>query len=177
MPIDEAHPVNPNEPYGVSKLAGDRLVSSYTATYDIPGTILRFFNLFGPNQPRHNVIPTIISQAIQKDKVELGNTTPSRDFTYVKDAVNALITVIRNGKKGQAYNVGQGSDIQIGELAQRIVTHVNPDAKVISTSTRSRIDEVEIPRHQADASEIRKLGWEPEISLQAGIEETVATFN
>lgn len=175
LPIDEKHPMNPAEPYGASKLAGDRLTSAYARAYDMSTVVVRPFNIFGPGQPKYNVVPTIINQALKSEKVELGNLTPSRDFTYVEDAVNGIIRTFEAGKDGEAYNLGRGKPVSIGMLAERIVEQIGSELTITSTSARQRDNDIEIPEHAADASKLRSLGWSPNYGLQDGIEETIRT--
>lgn len=173
LPIDEDHPVNPREPYGASKLAGDRLAYSYYHTYDLPVVVGRVFNTFGPGQPDHNVVPAIVSQALVGEVIELGNLSPSRDFLYVADTVRALRTLSTEGDPGEVYNVGSGEDVSIGELADRVVELLGGDREVVSTADRQRDSGVEIPRHVADATKLRDLGWRPDYSLDDGLSETI----
>jgi nucleoside-diphosphate-sugar epimerase len=173
LPIDEAHPMNPAEPYGASKLAGDRLTAAYASAYDLSTVIVRPFNLFGPGQPEYNVVPTIVEQALESETVELGNLSPSRDFTYVEDAVDGIVRALESGESGEAYNLGRGESVSIGTLTERIVEQAESDATVVSTSDRQRDDDIEIPEHAADASKLRGLGWSPSYGLRDGIDETI----
>lgn len=174
LPIDEAHPLEPTEPYGASKLAGDRLAATYARAYGLPVVIPRLFNTFGPGQPRHNVVGSIATQAVAGDTVEVGNRSPARDFTYVDDAVDALLTILRAGEPGEAYNVGRGEAVTIGDLTDRIVGLVDHDVAVVTAPGRKRRTEIE--RHVADAGKLRALGWAPETDLETGLCETVDWF-
>jgi UDP-glucose 4-epimerase len=176
LPIDEDHPTNPREPYGASKLAGDRLVYSYHHTYDLPIVVGRVFNTFGPGQPDHNVVPAIVSQALEGGGIELGNLSPSRDFLYIADTARALRALATEGDPGEVYNVGSGKDVSIGDLADRVVALVGGDREVVSTTDRQRDGSVEIPRHVADASKLRDLGWTREYSLDDGLAATIDSF-
>jgi UDP-glucose 4-epimerase len=176
LPIDEGHPVNPREPYGASKLAGDRLAYSYYYSYDLPVVVGRLFNTFGPGQPDHNVVPAIVSQALEGKEIELGNLSPSRDFLYVADTVRALRTLVAEGEAGEVYNVGSGEDVSIGTLADRVVESASGEREVVSTTDRQRDGSVEIPRHVADASKLRALGWTRDYSLNDGLSETIDSF-
>jgi UDP-glucose 4-epimerase len=176
LPIDEEHPLNPREPYGASKLAGDRLAYSYYHTYDLPVVVGRLFNTFGPGQPDHNVVPAIVSQALEGEEIELGNLSPSRDFLYVADTVRALRTLVTEGEAGEVYNVGSGEDVSIGALADRVVELLGGDINVVSTADRQRDSSVEIPRHVADASKLRNLGWTRDYLLNDGLSETIDSF-
>ena len=176
LPIDESHPTNPREPYGASKLAGDRLAYSYYHTYDLPVVVGRVFNTFGPGQPDHNVVPAIVSQALDGDVIELGNLSPSRDFLYVTDTVQALETLASEGDPGEVYNVGSGEDVSIEDLADRVVELLGNGIEIVSTADRQRDSGVEIPRHVADAAKLRDLGWTPDYSLDDGLAATIDAF-
>lgn len=173
LPVDEEHPLNPAEPYGASKLAGDRLTGAYDSAYDISTVIVRPFNLFGPGQPDYNVVPTIVKQALNGPRVELGNLSPERDFTYVEDAVSGILTVLEEGTSGEVYNLGRGETVSIRSLAEMITNQVNADISVVSVEERRRDDGVEIPKHVADASKLEGLGWKLRVSLEEGLNETI----
>jgi len=176
LPVDETHPMNPAEPYGASKLAADRLAHAYGQSYGLDVVVARLFNLYGPGQPRYNVVGHIIEQALDGDIVELGNLSPSRDFLYVTDAVDALLTVVSEGTRGEAYNVGSGTDTQIGTLAENICQLVDKEVEVVSRAERQRDDDVEIERHVADTTALRSLGWEPSVSMREGLLTTIESF-
>jgi nucleoside-diphosphate-sugar epimerase len=173
LPVDEGHTLNPAEPYGASKLAGDKLADSYDSAYSISTVIVRPFNLFGPRQPEYNVVPTIVKQALNTDRVELGNLSPERDFTYVNDAVSGILTVLEKGAGGEAYNLGRGEAVSIGTLVEMIIERMDRDISVVSVQERQRDEGVEIPRHVADPSKIKALGWEPRIGLRTGLDEMI----
>lgn len=176
LPIDEVHPQNPREPYGLSKLAGDRATWTYYSAYDVSTVVVRFFNVFGPGQPEHNVVPAIVSQALNSDVVELGNLHPSRDFVYVDDAIDGLLRVLADGTPGEAYNVGRGEDVEVGTLAETIVEEIDSGVEIRSVPERQREEGVEIAEHVADVSKLKSLGWRPEHHLRAGIRKTVDRF-
>lgn len=173
LPIGEDHPTNPQEPYGASKLAGDRLGHAYYRTYGLPVVVARVFNTFGPRQPEHNVVPTVLRQALAGETVELGNLAPSRDFLYVKDAVDALWCVLERGNAGEVYNVASGEDITIGAFAERIVEAAGVEVEIVSVEERRRAEGIEIPRHVGDTEKLRALGWTPSYSLEEALEETI----
>jgi len=173
LPVDEGHILDPAEPYGASKLAGDRLAGSYNSAYNISTVIVRPFNLFGPRQPEYNVIPTIVKQALNTDRVELGNLSPERDFTFIDDAVSGILTVLEKGAGGEAYNLGQGEAVSIGTLVKMITERMNRDISVVSVEERQRDEGVEIPKHVADPSKLKALDWEPRIGLRPGLDEMI----
>lgn len=174
LPIDESHPLEPVEPYGASKLAGDRLAATYAHAYDLPVVLPRLFNTFGPRGPRHNVVGWIVTQALAGDVIELRTRTPERDFTYVDDTVDALLTVLFEGEGGEAYNVGRGEAISVGALAERVAGLFDREIEIRTAEGRKRLADVD--RHVADASKLRALGWEPETDLETGLEATVEWF-
>lgn len=171
LPVDETHPTNPAEPYGASKLAGDGLVRAYASSYEMEAVVARIFNTFGPDQPSHNVVGTIMSQALESDEVELGNLSPARDFIYVKDVIAGLLTIIEEGTSGTAYNIGLGQSVKIGELAERLIAEFNPGAEVVSRNDRRRSENIEIPDYVADTARLRQLGWKPEYNLESAISD------
>lgn len=176
LPIDEAHPTNPLDPYGASKLAGDRLANAYFRSYDLPVIVGRLFNTFGPGQPRHNVVPAIIEQIQNEEEVELGNLSPRRDFLYVEDAVDALITLLTRGEDGEVYNIGRGESTRIGELAELTLKAAEEDLPVVSRESWQRDEDIEIPKHMADTFKLRSLGWEPEYIVLEGLAETLDAY-
>lgn len=171
LPVDEEHPTDPAEPYGASKLAGDGLVRAYASSYEIETVVARIFNTFGPGQPPHNVVGTIVSQALASSEVELGNLSPSRDFIYVEDVVAGLLRIAEGGESGAAYNIGRGESISIRELADIVLDVLDSDASVVSRSDRQRSDDIEIPDYVADTARLRELGWEPTFDLRAAAEK------
>lgn len=173
LPIEEDQAPNPVEPYGTSKLAGDQLVRTYHQAYGLSTVVVRLFNVFGPHQPMHNVIPTIIEQGLDDDTIELGNLTPTRDFIYVADAVSGLMTVLTKGEQGTAYNVARGREVQIVELAEMIVELLETSPTITSIPNRQRNEGVEIPRHVADTTRLRSLGWSPEYDLRHGLRRMI----
>lgn len=173
LPIDEEHSMAPREPYGASKAAADRLTASYVHAYDTPAVIARPFNVFGPEQPRYNVVGEIIEQAQAGGQVELGNLSPNRDFSYVADVVGGLLRVLGDGTAGEAYNIGSGDSVSIRELAETIVSFFDRDIEIASVDAKRRQSSVEIEDHRADISKLAALGWSPEYSLRAGLRHTV----
>ena len=176
VPIDEKHPLVGQSPYSASKIGADQLVMSYSLSFDLPVTIVRPFNTYGPRQSARAVIPTIITQIISgKRKLELGNTSPTRDFTYVIDTCRGFTQALQtdNGL-GKVINLGVGKDISIHDVAQKIMKIMGKEVEIGSAEERIRPNKSEVERLQSDNKLAKKLlGWEPLISLDAGLRNAV----
>ncbi|MGZ4905776.1 MAG: NAD-dependent epimerase/dehydratase family protein [Halobacteriota archaeon] len=174
LPVDEGHPLQAREPYAASKLAAEAFVSAYGSAYGLPVAVARLFNVYGPRQHRDFVIPSIISQALVTDILSLGNLTPTRDFTYVDDVINALIQLAASGNG--VYNVGSGIEVSIETLVTLIARILDKRLMPISRHLQQRPNDVEIDRMCADTRQIRALGWYPRIELNEGLRRTIAWF-
>jgi len=175
VPISEQHPLNPQSPYAATKSAADQLALSYWRSFSIPVAVARPFNTFGPRQSARAVIPTIISQALTRDVIELGSTHTTRDFLFVGDTAAGLEACGRaEGAVGEVTNLGTGSEISIGEVVERVLTIVGRDLPVKSASERMRPDKSEVERLIADWSKARDLlGWEPRVDFDEGLRRTI----
>ncbi len=176
VPIDEDHPLQGQSPYSASKIGADKLAESYFCAYELPVVTLRPFNTYGPRQSDRAVIPTIITQALTQDVVHLGNLDARRDLTFVTDTVDGFIKVSEAANvEGGTYNLGAGSDITIGELAEKIIKLVGRSVKIEVDEARLRPEGSEVQRLLADNTLAKKdLGWEPRISLDEGLRQTIA---
>lgn len=175
VPIDEEHPLQGQSPYSASKIGADKLAESFYRSYDLPVVTLRPFNTYGPRQSARAVIPTIITQALTRDYIELGNVDARRDFTYVSDTVNGFLCAASTpGIEGGTFNLGVGSEITVGELAEEIVRQVNRPVEIRVDSSRLRPEKSEVQRLLSDNSLAReRLGWTPQVSLQDGLAKTI----
>jgi NAD dependent epimerase/dehydratase len=176
VPIDEDHPLQGQSPYSATKIAADKLAESYARSFGAPVATIRPFNTFGPRQSARAVIPTIASQLLSgKDVVALGSLGPERDLTYVDDTVAGFLAVAECDRAvGQVVNVGTGSAISIGDLAQRLIDMVNPKARVVSVEERVRPDRSEVMRLVCGNAKARELtGWAPSVPLDEGLARTV----
>jgi dTDP-glucose 4,6-dehydratase len=175
VPIDEAHPLQAQSPYAATKIAADALGISFQRSFDLPLTIVRPFNAFGPRQSMRAVIPTTIVQALTRDQVMLGTLTPTRDFTFVTDTVDGFIRAASTpGAIGQTINVGSGHEISVGDLAQRIVNLIGRDVPVVQDPRRLRPAASEVERLYAGNALAREvLGWQPQVSLDEGLQRTI----
>ena len=177
VPIDEKHHYNPQSPYAASKAAADHLALSYYRSFDLPVTIIRPFNTFGPRQSARAIIPTIISQILAgKKQIKLGNLSPTRDLTYVKDTVNGFITVGLHEKTvGDVYNLGTGREVSIGDLAKKIMDLIGTKVEIITDEKRIRPEKSEVERLLSNPEKAMKLtGWKPQYTLEEGLIETIS---
>jgi UDP-glucose 4-epimerase len=171
VPVDEAHPVVPREPYAASKIASEMIVQAYGNAYGIGHAIIRPFNIFGAGQDESFLIPGVIAQALRNKQIKVGNMEPTRDFLYVKDCVSGFLAV---GDRGSGvYNIGTGSEITIQKVVEKIRDLVDPKIPIVSDESRIRAGKVEIMRMYADTSKITGLGWKPKYSFDEGLAETI----
>jgi dTDP-glucose 4,6-dehydratase len=175
VPIDENHPLQGQSPYSASKIGADKLVESFYRSFDLPVVTLRPFNTYGPRQSARAVIPTIITQALTQNVVLLGNLDARRDLTYVSDTVDGFLKVAEApGVEGETFNLGTGSEVRIGDLAQEIIALVGRRIKIMVDSSRLRPEKSEVQRLLSDNTLARqRLGWQPSVSLQQGLQATI----
>jgi len=175
-PIDEKHPLQGQSPYSASKIGADKIAESFYCSFGLPVTTIRPFNTFGPRQSTRAVIPTIITQALSGNTVKLGSLTPVRDLTFVADTVSGFIKFAESKKTvGKTVNTGSGRGVTIGELAEIIISQVNPKAKIVCEEKRVRPGKSEVMELLCDNRLALELaGWEPEYTLEEGLAETIA---
>jgi NAD dependent epimerase/dehydratase len=175
VPIDEKHPLCGQSPYSASKIGADQLAESFYRSYDLPVATVRPFNTYGPRQSARAVIPTVITQAIGRDKVHIGAMHPVRDLTFVTDTVEGFVrTAECEGVVGQVMNLGWGRGVSVKELVEKIIAIVGRKVEVMFDATRVRPEKSEVDRLVADNGMARKmLGWEPLVGLDQGLEQTV----
>ena len=176
VPIDEAHPVNPQSPYAASKASADFLALSYHRSFGLPVTVVRPFNTYGPRQSARAIIPTVISQILDgKKSLSLGNLTPTRDLTFVSDTVSGfLAAAVSPQTVGETVNLGTGSEISIGDLVAKIAYIMGREVKITSDEQRVRPAKSEVERLLSNPSKMSSLtGWRAEISLDEGLKRTV----
>lgn len=179
VPMDEKHPVRPQSPYAASKLAADELALSFYRSFDLPVTILRPFNTFGPRQSARAVIPTIISQICSgKQSIVLGDMETTRDFNFVGNTVDAFIAVAESDKVlGEVMNTGSRQQVSIRELVDLIVDIVGKKVKIRQDRRRFRPSKSEVKTLCCDAGKIKRLcGWEPRVDLRRGLKITYRWF-
>lgn len=176
VPIDEKHPYQGQSPYSATKIGADRLAESFYRSFDLPVSIVRPFNTYGPRQSARAVIPTIITQLLSgKDEIKLGSLTPTRDFNYVKDTAAGFIAIAESDKTiGQEINIATQHEISIGDLAKEIISQINPGAKIVCDELRLRPQKSEVNRLLGSNEKIKRLtNWEPKYTFKQGISETI----
>ncbi len=175
-PIDEAHPLQGQSPYSASKIGADKLAEAFHLSFGVPLVTVRPFNTFGPRQSARAVIPTIVSQCLSGEVVRLGNLSPTRDLNYVSNTVDGFLRAgAAPGIEGRTINLGSGREISIGDLAALIARLAGKEIQIESEPRRLRPEKSEVERLLADNRLARKLlGWEPAVSLETGLERTIA---
>lgn len=176
VPIDENHPFQGQSPYSATKIGADRLAESFYRSFQLPVTIVRPFNTYGPRQSARAVIPTIITQLLAgKTEIKLGSLTPTRDFNYVKDTVNGFIAIYESDQTiGEEINIATQKEISIGDLARELIRQINPDAKILCDAERVRPEKSEVNRLLGSNEKIRKLtDWEPRYTFEEGLKATI----
>jgi len=179
VPIDEKNPLQPQSPYSASKIGADAIAMSFYNTFQLPLTIVRPFNTYGPRQSARAVIPTIITQIASGNKeIKIGDTTPTRDFNYVKDICNGFILLAECDKAiGETVNIGSNTEISIKELFGLIKDIMQSDAKLVTDEQRLRPEYSEVFRLKCDNAKIKELtGYKPQYPLREGLEKTVEWF-
>ncbi len=181
IPIDEKHILQPQSPYSASKIGADKVVESFYYSFDLPATIIRPFNTFGPRQSARAVIPTIILQGLSnKKEIFLGSMHTKRDFTYVSDTVEGFIKVAETEESiGEVINIGTGREISIESIAEKILRMIGGKGKKITFDpTRIRPEKSEVERLCADITKAKKiLKWQPLFSLEEGLKRTIDWYS
>ena len=175
VPIDEEHPLQGQSPYSASKIGADKLAESFYSAYELPVVTVRPFNTYGPRQSARAVIPTIITQALTQDVIRLGSLETKRDFTFVLDTVSGFIKAAEaDNAEGQTLNLGTGTEVTIGELAEKIIRRVGRTVQIEQDAQRLRPGKSEVMRLLSNNRLAReKLNWQPEYSLDDGLSMTV----
>lgn len=176
VPIDEKHPYQGQSPYSATKIGADRLAESFYRSFDLPVSIVRPFNTFGPRQSARAVIPTIIMQLLAgREEIKLGSLTPTRDFNYVKDTVNGFIEIYESDKTiGEEINIATQQEISIGELANELIRQINPKARIVCEEQRLRPVKSEVNRLLGANAKIKELtSWQQDYTFEQGLAETI----
>lgn len=177
-PISEEHPLQAQSPYSASKIGADKVAESFYLSYGLPVVTVRPFNTYGPRQSARAVIPTIVTQCLTGGVVRLGNLSPTRDLNFVADTVEGFVLAGEaEGAVGRTINLGSGRETSIGDLAALIGTLCGAEPRIETEERRARVAGSEVERLLADATVAREvLGWQSRVSLEQGLERTVAWF-
>lgn len=175
VPIDEGHPLQGQSPYSATKIAADKLAEAFYRSFELPVVTIRPFNTYGPRQSARAVIPTIITQCLRGDIIELGSVDPTRDFNYVADTVDGFTrAATAPDVVGETINLGSGSEVGIADVVRRVAEIVGIEPNVVEASPRIRPGKSEVRRLLADNTRARTLlGWESTIGLDEGLRRTV----
>lgn len=176
IPIDEKHPRQPQSPYSASKIGADCMAESFYRSFDLPVTIVRPFNTYGPRQSARAIIPTVITQlASGYEEIHLGDLRPTRDFLYVKDTVKGFIEIAKSDKLiGEDCNIATNSEISMQKLVDTLIDLINPKAKVIIDPIRIRPQKSEVFRLYGDNTKILKhTNWTPSYTLKKGLQACI----
>lgn len=179
IPIDEKHLRQPQSPYSASKIGADCIAESFYRSFNLPVTIVRPFNTYGPRQSARAIIPTVITQLLSgKTEIQLGDLTPTRDMLYVKDTANGFVEIAKSDSLiGEDCNIATQSEISIGTLAQTLIDIINPKAIIKQDNQRIRPANSEVFRLYGSCEKIKKhTAWTQQYDLKKGLEETVAWF-
>lgn len=178
-PIDERHPFQGQSPYSATKIGADRLAESFFRSFETPVVTVRPFNTYGPRQSARAVIPTVITQLLSGETtLRLGSLSPTRDFNFVADTVDGFIALAEcDAAIGEEVNIATGVEHTIGDVANFLISELNPNAKILTDEQRLRPDASEVFRLMGDNTKITKLtDWQPAHDLHAGLKATVDWF-
>lgn len=176
VPINEKHPMVGQSPYSATKISADQLSISYYKSFNLPVKIVRPFNTYGPRQSARAIIPTVISQILSGNKtLKLGNLTPTRDLTFVKDTANGFFEIAQaDGLFGEITNIGMSEEITIGDLVKLIAKLIGTEVEITSDEQRIRPDKSEVERLFCDNQKIKaNTLWKPNYTLESGLQETI----
>ena len=179
VPITENHPKQPQSPYSASKIGADSIAESFFRSFDLPITIVRPFNTYGPRQSARAIIPTVITQLLSGvQEIKLGDLLPTRDLLFVSDTVDGFISIAETNELiGHEVNIATESEISIGELANNLIQIINPSASIISDLQRIRPVKSEVLRLFGSNEKLKKYtNWTQKYTLQQGLTETINWF-
>jgi nucleoside-diphosphate-sugar epimerase len=174
LPIAETAPLKPNNPYAFSKSAAEEACRFFFECFQTPVTIVRPFNIYGPGQSSHFLIPRLIEQAIDPDAeaIVVEDDTPRRDYVHLDDVAGAIVSLLRNPKPGTTFNVGSGESNSVADVAAMVCRAAGVEKPLVSRGNR-RVND--IPDVVADIAAIRNaVGWSPAIPLLEGLRGVLA---
>ncbi len=179
VPIDEKHPLVAQSPYSATKMAADAMAVSFFNSFDLPVTIARPFNTYGPRQSARAFIPTIISQiAAGASEIKIGDLRPIRDLNFVLDSCKGLIGLAScDAALGQVVNIGSNTAYSVGEVLEKIKVKMNSSAAVVTDTDRLRPLKSEVFKLQCDNTRIKELiGYTPDYDIDRGLDITISWF-
>lgn len=180
VPIDENHQMQGQSPYSASKIGADRLAESFYRSFELPVTIVRPFNTYGPRQSARAIIPTIIAQLLSGTKeIKIGSLTPTRDFNYVLDTVSGFTEIWKSNRTiGEEINIASEVEISIGELLNTLIKITNKDVQIVEEDLRKRPENSEVRRLLGSNKKLMELtNWKSEYDLNKGLNKTVEWFS
>jgi dTDP-glucose 4,6-dehydratase len=181
--LHERSPINPKSVYATSKVAADFLTMNYHDAYGLPGVVTRMFNNYGPRQNPRYVTGTIITQALVRPTIELGQLEPLRDFCFCTDGVRGHLTVAAHGVPGDVYVYGQGENVSMADWAEMIIRigqeagHWPAGREIVTTPSRYRPGASEVMALRVGYEKLRgETGWEPKVSWEEGVRRTIEWY-
>ena len=178
-PIDEKHPKQAQSPYSATKIGADAISESFYRSFNLPVTIVRPFNTYGPRQSARAVIPNIITQLLNdKKEIKLGALHPTRDLVFVKDTVNGFIEIAKSDALiGEEVNIATGKEISIGALAEKIISILDVSASIVTEQQRIRPGKSEVEQLLGSNEKIlQHTGWKQQYSIEEGLKQTIEWF-
>lgn len=173
LPIKETDRIDPNNPYASSKFLAEAICRYYAQHFDIPVTIIRPFNVFGPGQKDHFLIPEILAQVHANKPIQLKDMEPRRDYLYLDDLVDALLRTLEIRSGCRLYNIGYGSSLSVAEIVDAIQSVSGTSLPVVHENVAGRN---EIADAYADICRAQnELGWRPKYSFTEGVKKIVST--
>lgn len=179
VPIDENHPRQPQSPYSATKIGADAIAKSFYNAFNLPVTIARPFNTYGPRQSARAIIPTIITQIANRVReIKVGDLSPTRDFNFVKDTCRGFLAIARaEGVEGEEINIATGTEVTMKQTLMKIAEIMDADINWVVDPERIRPSKSEVFRLCGDNTKIETLtDWRPEWSLEEGLRATVDWF-
>jgi nucleoside-diphosphate-sugar epimerase len=179
VPIDEKHPKQPQSPYSATKIGADAIAMSFYNAFNLPITIARPFNTYGPRQSARAIIPTIITQIASGVKeIKLGDLTPTRDLNYVKDTCTGFLALAENDETiGKEINISSNDEISMEQILKLIKQIMKRDVVFATDEQRLRPSKSEVVRLWGDNTLIKSLtGWQPEYDIESGLQKTIEWF-
>lgn len=179
VPITELHPKQPQSPYSASKIGADSIADSFYRSFNLPLTIVRPFNTYGPRQSARAIIPTIITQLLNgMTEIKLGDLSPTRDLLFVTDTVDGFVEIAKcDALTGHEVNIATQSEISVQQLTEELITQINPNARIIKDEERFRPANSEVFRLFGSNQKLKQFtSWTPHYTLKEGLTETIEWF-